>query len=132
LINISRSPSFARRALSIGSVKCTRSRPNSPSRSGPSSPTSASTTSLARSSSLKSLKKLKKKSGVARKKISYPDEASDEIEGVVTDPKDLGSPKMTPKKKLKINQGKKKTKSKPLKRAKIIMSAASALNPQNF
>jgi len=129
LIIISRSPSFARRALSIGSVKCTRSRPNSPSRSGPSSPTSASTTSLARSSSLK---KLKKKSGVARKKISYPDEASDEIEGVVTDPKDLGSPKMTPKKKLKINQGKKKPKSKPLKRAKIIMSAASALNPQNF
>ena len=79
------------------------------------------------------MKKLKKKSAGTRKKISYPDEAPDDIEGVVTDPKDLGSPKMTPKKKLKINQGKKKTtKSKPLKRAKIIMSAASALNPQNF
>jgi hypothetical protein len=75
---------------------------------------------------------LKKKSAGTRKKLTNPDEVSDDIQEVVTDPKDLGSPKMTPKKKLKINQGKKKTKPKPLKRAKIIMSAASALNPQNF
>jgi electron transfer flavoprotein alpha subunit len=46
--------------------------------------------------------------------------------------KEPGSPKMTPKKKLKMNQGKKKSKTKPLKKAKIIISAASGLNPLNF
>jgi hypothetical protein len=42
---------------------------------------------------------------------------------------------MTPKKKPKMNQGGKKkatVKTKPLKKAKIFMSAAAGLNPSNL
>ena len=79
-------------------------------------------------------KKLSRKSSLKLTLSSgaNPDLASDDPEaGIRSNNKDTGSPKMTPKKKLKINQGK-KLKSKPLKRTKIIMSAASGLNPVNL
>jgi hypothetical protein len=64
------------------------------------------------------------------KKKSLTDENSEEVDN--KDLKEAGSPKMTPKKKLKMNQGKKKNKTKPIKKAKIFMSAASGLNPMSF
>ena len=117
------SPRSPRRSLSFNSLKRSKSRPRqntSPSGSGPSSPTSAITSSLVRSSSLKSV--VPKKASLGKSSKGQHTDNNDSFE--------IGSPKMTPKKKPKMNQGKKKSKS--LKKSKIIISAAAGLNPLNF